>query len=204
MEFCVIGDFNIVCVKIFGCVKARIFKEFMLDCEVSTVTEELEKSGKYSFHNDALGLFITIDHCMLANVFVQDLLDVKFIDNDDNFSDHRSLALSTEFRNIERNEVQKLNFLHTLWNNEIKTIYYNRYGEELYKIQAPVCSMSYMYADQNHCKKIDKYCDAIVFALQVCSKRQDKCSSRIDNVKKVPWNAELCMLKQRVGMKRTV
>ena len=64
--------------------------------------------------------------------------------------------------------------------------------------------MSHMCADQNHCKKIDRYCDDIVLALQVCSIRQDKCSSRSDNVRKVHWNAELCMLKQKVRMKRTV
>ena len=77
----------------------------MLDCEVSIVTEELEKSGEYYFHNDALGLFSTTDHCMLANVFAQDLLDVKFIDSDDDFFGHRPLVLSIEFRNIELNEV---------------------------------------------------------------------------------------------------
>ena len=47
---------------------------------------------------------------MQANVFLQDLLDAKFIDSDDDFSDHRSLALSIEFCNIERNVEQKLIF----------------------------------------------------------------------------------------------
>ena len=92
----------------------------MSDCEVSRVTEELKQRGEYSFHNDALGLFSTIDHYMLANVFVQDLLNVKYIDSDDDISDHRPLELSIELRHIERHEVQKLNLLRTVWNNEFK------------------------------------------------------------------------------------
>ena len=78
------------------------------------MTEELNKRGEYFFHNDVLRLFSTIDHCVLANVCVQDLLNVKFIDSDDDFSDHRPLKLSIEFRYIERHEVQRLNLLRTV------------------------------------------------------------------------------------------
>ena len=64
--------------------------------------------------------------------------------------------------------------------------------------------MSHMSANQGHCKKIDKYCDDKVFAFHVCSIWQDKCSHGNDKFRKVLWNAELCMLKQIVRLKRII
>jgi hypothetical protein len=166
-------------------------KEFIHENNMNIVTKYLDDEGEYTYHNDTLGIYSMIDHCLLSQSLSNMAYVVDIVDDVDDWSDHRPIVVTLncniDFKLV--NDCKKSVIAH--WDNESNKIYYERTRLGLYNINIKECEVQGMCSDSDHCKLIDHYCNDIINILhQSTDWKVRNTVKNVDNNKLI-WNRHI-------------
>jgi hypothetical protein len=202
VEMCVIGDFNVDCVRLNSNANVEVLQRFKNEYNMNIITEELEINGEYTFHNDVLQIYSMLDHIMMTSSLTENVQRLEVIEDIDNWSDHKPIVLFVECSIRMQTTMLNTEYRVPRWDNNARTQYYKNTREQLYAISNIKCDVGRLCSDTNHSNMIDEYCDKIINALYSSTVWSDK-NLNEENVKNktFKWNKHLTELKKEANSK---